>query len=276
MAGVAEALHGLCAAAEVRASSCASIAIAYPSIFTPRERRMLGEWGKFPGGEHFDFAGWASSQLGLPLAIENDARVALLGEWRYGAGRGCDDLVMMTLGTGLGTAALQGGRLLVGHQGRAGSAGGHFTLVLDGRPCVCGNVGCAEAEASTSTLGTLARTDSRFAASALAQLPEIGYEAAFRLRDRDALSRALVERSLKVWSAAVLNLVQAYDPSRVVLGGGVMASAGVILPAVRGHLDRHGRGPWRTPDVVASALGDDAALLGCGVLAELRSELHVS
>lgn len=242
---------------------CAGISMAYPSIIDAASGRVLSPFGKFPDAHNLDLRAWARDEFGLPLAIDNDARMALIGEWRAGAGRGCDDLVMMTLGTGLGVCAIIEGRVLRGKHGQAGILGGHLTVSCEnGRPCTCGNVGCAEAEASTASLTTLAQERADFAASPLAHEPVVDFAAVFtHAAAGDACALALRDHSIRVWSALAVSLIHAYDPERLILGGGVMASAPVILPAIRAHVDRHANTPWGRVEIVPSALGDTAAMV---------------
>src|SRR5207302_4305139 len=129
---------------------------------------------------HVDLRAWAKSELGLPLAIENDARMALIGEWRHGAGRGYNDLAMMTLGTGIGTSVVIEGRVLRGTHGQARCFGGHLTVRYGGRSCSCGNVGCAEAEASSAYLATMAKENPSFAGGPLSAEPVLDYAAIIR------------------------------------------------------------------------------------------------
>ena len=242
---------------------CAGISIAFPSLIDAATGRVLAEYGKYADAMGLDLRAWAQRELGLPLAIENDARMALIGEWRAGAGRGVDNLVMMTLGTGLGTCAIIEGRVLRGKHGQAGVLGGHISVRYDGgRACSCGNVGCAEAEASTAFLAELAKTRSDFAASALAREPVLDFAAVFKhAAAGDACAVALRDHSIQVWATLAVNLIHAYDPEVVILGGGIMASADVILPAVRAHVARHAHTPWGKVQVVASQLADNAALV---------------
>jgi glucokinase len=90
-----------------------------------------------------DLAEWFIENVGLPARIENDARMALLGESYAGAARGFTDVVMMTLGTGIGGVAMIEGKLLRGKHAQAGCLGGHIPAVFNGRPCTCGAIGCA-------------------------------------------------------------------------------------------------------------------------------------
>jgi glucokinase len=261
---VAETLAGLCAGLGTTVGACAGIGLSYPSIIDTANARVVDHFGKYGDASAFDLRTWARQALGLPLAIDNDARMALIGEWRYGAGRGCDNVVMMTLGTGLGTAAVIKGEVLRGAHGQAGILGGHLTVQLGGNPCVCGNIGCAEAEASTWALERFARRHPDFPTSQLGQESPLDYAPLFRwAATGDPCAVALREHSLQVWGAAAVNLIHAYDPELLLLGGGIMASGDLILPRVREQIARHAHTPWGRVSVEASALGDHAALLAC-------------
>lgn len=250
------ALHGLCLA------DVAGVAVSFPSLIEPGTGRILAEYGKYRDAPGLDLRAWARMELSLPLAIENDARMALIGEWRHGAGRGCDDLVMVTLGTGIGTAALIRGEVLRGRHGQAGCLSGHLSVHYGGRACSCGNLGCAEAEASTAFLAELAASRSDFPGSPLAREPVLDYAAVFRLAAAgDACALAIREHSLLVWATLVVNLIVAYDPERVIIGGGIVASGDIILPALQRHVDRHAHTPWGRVQLVRSELGDASALL---------------
>jgi glucokinase len=257
-----KALRGMCGTNGIALRDCVGISLSVPSIVDPASGRALAEYGRFRDMPGLDLRKWAKDELGLFLALENDARMATIGEWRYGAGRGCDDLVMLTLGTGLGTSAIMEGRVIRGKHGQAGCLGGHLTVRYGGRPCGCGNIGCAEAEASTAFLSEMAQARADFAASSLAQEPVLDFAAVFRQAAReDACAQAIRDHSLLVWASLALNLVHAYDPELVIIGGGIMGSAGLILPAVREHLARYVHTPWGKVRVVPSQLGDSAALV---------------
>ncbi len=270
---VAQRLQELCRRQEIRTDECEGLAFAYPSIIDTVKGRISGHFGKFGDATEIDLRSWARETLGLPLAIDNDARAALIGEWQYGAGRGCDNVVIMTLGTGLGTSAVMHGQVIRGVHGQAGILGGHVTVQYDGRRCVCGNVGCVETEASTWMLESLARGREDYTMSGLRNEQQIDYAAIFRLASEgDPCACALRDHSLRVWSVAAVNLIHAYDPEKLVLGGGVMASGEAILVAVRDWVHQHAHTPWGQVQVVPSALGDHAALLaGEWLVREQRS-----
>jgi glucokinase len=247
---------------ELTTRDCAGVSIAFPSAIDTAAGRVLANYGKYPDAMGLDLRAWAQRELDLPLAIENDARMALIGEWRAGAGRGCNDLVMMTLGTGLGVSAIVEGRVLRGKHGQAGVLGGHMTVRHGGRACTCGNIGCAEAEASTTYLAEMTKARPDFAESALAREPVLDYTAVFKhAANGDGCAIALRDHSILIWSTLVVNLIHAYDPEKVILGGGIMASADVILPAIRQHITRYADTPWGRVQVAASELSNDAGLV---------------
>jgi glucokinase len=242
--------------------ACSGVSVAFPSLVDCATGRVLTQFGKYADAPSLDLRAWARQEFALPLAIENDARMALIGEWRAGAGRGVDNLVMMTLGTGLGTGAIIGGQVLRGAHSQAGCLGGHLTVRYGGRVCSCGNIGCAEAEASTAFLADEAKARPDFSASALASELSLDFAAVFRQAAAgDPCAVALRDHSLLVWSSLAVSLIHAFDPEALILGGGVMGNEDVIVPAVREHVRRHALTPWGQVRVVASALREQAALV---------------
>ena len=255
-------------------ADCAGVSVSFPSLVDTATGRVLAEYGKFADAPRLDLRAWARTELGLPLAIENDARMALIGEWRAGAGRGVDNIALITLGTGLGTSAIIEGKLLRGRHGQAGVLGGHFTVRYGGRACSCGNAGCAEAEASTAFLNEMVAGSPDFDRSSLRGVDPLDYRLIFQhAAAGDPCAMALRDHSLQVWGALAVNLIHAYDPERLILGGGIMGSAEVILPAVTDYVARHAHTPWGKVHVVASELGDQAALVAAEWLLEEQLDI---
>lgn len=254
-------------------SDCKGVGVSFPSLIDHASSRILDCYGKFEDAMEIDLLAWSRAELGLPLAIENDARMACIGEWRHGAGRGSKNLVMVTLGTGLGTGVIMEGRVLRGVHGQAGVLGGHFTMRYGGRACACGNLGCAEAEASSFSLIDLATTHAGFLESPLSNEPHLDFAAVFKnAAAGDGCAMALRDHNLLVWSSLAVSLVHAYDPELLIFGGGIMASADVILPALKKYIGRHAHTPWGQVRVEASAIGDQAALVAAEWLLEEQSK----
>ncbi len=249
-------------------SMAQGIAIGYPGIVCSSTNEILSPLNKYSDMSGEALTTWARSSFDLPLRLENDARLALLGEVWAGAAQGADDVVMVTLGTGIGGAAMIGGRLLRSKAGHAGNLGGHIPVRMDGRRCACGAVGCAEAEASTSTLPDLCRTWPGFATSSLSKEKRINFQALFNAVDAcDAVAKQILAYCLQVWSVLTVALIHAYGPELVIFGGGVMHRGEEILSPVRSYVEEH---TWRTsrglPRIEAAKLGSRAALLGAASL----------
>ena len=261
---IAAVFESLCAELEVGYETCDALSIAFPSLVDQGPpTRILTSYGKFEDAPQLDLSRWARESFGLELLIENDARMALLGEWQEGAGRNCDSLVMLTLGTGLGTAAIIDGQLLRGRHGQAGVLGGHMTVRVGGNLCTCGNRGCGEAEASTSVLHSLAARHVDFHRSALKGIQQIDFAAILSLaRKHDACALALRAQCIEVWSAVIVNLIHAYDPERVIVGGGIMAGKSDFFSELQRSVLLNAHAPWGRIDIVPSQLGDAAALIG--------------
>ncbi|MDX2398687.1 ROK family protein [Microbacterium algeriense] len=137
-----------------------AVGIAVPGVVEPGTGRMLHANAKYDFLRDLDLSAWSLAEFGVPAAVENDARAALIGETSTGSAASTRDAVLVTLGTGIGTAVLMGGMPLRGRTGHAGILGGHLTIDLDGPVCPCGNIGCGEALASTWALGASTGDDS--------------------------------------------------------------------------------------------------------------------
>src|SRR4051794_37558104 len=267
LARLEEAVCTVCASAELTAGDCAGIGITFPGLVDPRSGTIFSAPAeKYADGPSVDLRGWTRDRFGLDVRIENDAHAALLGEWKFGGGRGVENFVMITLGTGIGTSVLIHGRPLRGKHHQAGVLGGHFIIVPNGRPCPCGARGCVETECASRTLPEIAQAQEGFAQSALAHEKQIDFEALFRLADAsDSVALRLRTRCLDYWSALVVTLIHAFDPERVVIGGGVMRSADVILPHVQKFAEANTWTPWGRVQIAPAALGVHASLLGMSV-----------
>jgi glucokinase len=268
---IAGALRTLLASSGVDASACGGIAFGFCGLVDTTAHRVLSTNAKYDDAPALDLVAWARDALGLGLRLENDARLALLGERHAGAARGFDDVVMMTLGTGVGGAAMMEGRLVRGRHFQAGCLGGHLPARFDGLPCSCGAIGCVEAEASTAALPRLLAAWPGATGSTLATASPLDYRAVLAAaRAGDAVATGIRDRSLQVWAAGAVGLVHAYDPEVVVVGGGVLAGGDEVLAAIADRVHHHAWTPWGRVTVRASALGASAALLGAVPLLSMQ------
>jgi glucokinase len=258
----ANTLRVLAAAEKMDFEELAGIAIGFCGLIDGAKKRVVSTNAKYEDAPDLDLQAWASLELGLPLWLENDARMALLGEWHAGAAMGSDDVVMVTLGTGMGTAAMIEGRVLKGKHFQAGCLGGHFPMRLEGARCTCGAVGCAESEAAGWSLPRICREWPGFETSLLATV-ELNFENLFRCAEaNDHVAVSVREHCLKVWAANAVALIHAYDPEILVYGGGVMRSGDLVVKYVQDYVTRHAWTGWGKVRVAAAQLGNNAALLG--------------
>ncbi len=259
----AAAIVKLLAELRMKAAEFEGVALGFCGLADARIGRVVSTNKKYEDAPSIDFNAWCKRELGMRFAIENDARMALLGERHAGAARGCDDLVMITLGTGIGGAAMIEGKLLRGKHAQAGCLGGHLPAKVGGRLCTCGAIGCLEAEASGWSLPLLAREWKGFSASRLAGPGNINFQRLFELADAgDRVAAEIREYCLEVWATAAVGLIHAYDPEQIVMGGGVMRSAAVILPYIQAYVNEHAWTPWGKVQIVGAQLGNDAGLFG--------------
>jgi glucokinase len=225
-----------------------------------------------------------TARLQRPLWVGNDADAAAWAEYRYGAARGADLALMITLGTGIGGGIVLDGRLRRGSHGVAGEWG-HMRVVPDGRLCACGNRGCWEQYASGTALGQTAREVARTSPAAAARLLErvdcepdrlTGEDVARAAADGDPLALELVTEVGMWLGQGIADLAAALDPEVVVIGGGVSKLGEMVLGPARDRLDRAlpGRGFRPGPHVVAAELGPQAGIVGAADL--VRHELSSS
>lgn len=267
-------LKQLLADEKLSLEDCAGVGVSFPGLIDPQDVRITSTPAKkYDDAMSIDLVAWARDELGRLLRLENDAHAALLGEWKFGAGRGCHDLVVVTLGTGIGTSVLIRGQLLRGRHHQAGVLGGHFIVTPNGRACGCGARGCVETESSSRHLPEIAREDPGFASSALSKESTIDFAALFRLAETgDELAIRLRTRSMAYWGATLVNLIHAFDPERIVVGGGIIRSADEIIPFLQDFVNKNAWTPWGKVRVVPAELGDAAGLVGLSALfdGELR------
>jgi glucokinase len=210
--------------------------------------------------------------LGLPFALERDTNVAVLAETAYGAARGFRDVIYLTVSTGVGGAVITDGRLLAGPDGVAGELG-HLSVAYDGPVCGCGGIGHLERLTSGSGMARSARE----ALDAGADAPELArIAAAIAPRPLEAThvdeaaaagdptATAIVDRAVRAFAAAIVSMVDVFDPDRVVVGGGIAMAWGdrLLGPARDAVAATAFRLQARRVRIVPAELGDDVGLIG--------------
>ena len=192
----------------------------------------------------------------MPVRLENDADVAAVGECFAGAGRGFDPVVMLTLGTGVGGAAIVRGAIYRGAGGEHPELG-HLLVASDGPECYCGARGCLESLVSGTAVGAAGRAQGYAEARAVFAAARAGEPAA----------RAIVDRAREALAAGAWTIFHTFLPRRLILGGSIgEAHFDVFAAAIRARLARATQFTAGGVEVVPAALGNDAGVLGAAAL----------
>ena len=213
------------------------------------------------------------ARIGLPVVVDNDANAAAWGERTFGAARGLDHVVLLTLGTGIGSGFVTGGKLLRGSTG-AGAEFGHTIVDPEGPECPCGLRGCIEQFASGGAIGRAARraaegnpttTMIAMAGSVEAITAEHAAKAA---REYDELALSIMREAGRWLGVGLSNIANIFDPQSIVLGGGVVKAGEAFLGVARDKLVAMTGAQRRRPmRLDVTALGSDAGIVGAAALA---------
>jgi glucokinase len=213
-----------------------------------------------PNFRHVPIKAMLEDVLQRDVLIENDAIAAACGEWKYGAGRGVESLVYLTVSTGLGGGVISDGHVLRGASGFAGHVG-HMKLFPDGERCGCGNRGCWEVYAS----GTA------FTERACSKLGSITAEQVFaRALAGDVLAQKLVDEEADFLGMGIVSLLHLFNPERIVIGGGLSNALEQLRPGIERRVADDAMPPFRV-SIHKAELGDNSGLLGVGQLVFMNS-----
>jgi glucokinase len=217
-----------------------------------------------------------SRTLRLPVVVTNDVRAAAWGEWLHGAGQGCDDLVCLFVGTGIGGGVVSGGRMLAGCSNTAGELG-HITLDLHGPLCHCGNQGCLEALAGGWAIARRAQEaiaagpaagDSLLQMAGGQQKAVTAKIVAQAFHAGDPLARKLVDEVAQALIAGTVGLANAFNPCRLILGGGVIEGLPELVDRIdQGVCERALEAASAPLQVLPAQLKNDAGVVGAAALA---------
>jgi glucokinase len=217
-----------------------------------------------------------SSALRLPVIITNDVRAIVWGEWLFGAGKGCNDLICAIVGTGIGGGVVTHGRVVNGCSNTAGEIG-HITIDLHGPKCTCGNIGCMEALAGGWAIARRAREEVSADPAAGRKLLRLAHGNAEDItartvakawREGDALAQKLVSAAGDALVAGMISLVNAFNPCRLILGGGIIFGLPELVDLVKqGVHERALSAATGSLDIATAQLGDDAGVIGAAALA---------
>ena len=251
-----------------------AIGIAAPGPLDPYTGTILAT-PNIPEWQNFPLAPKLSGHFGVPVHLDNDANMAGLAEWQFGAGRGHHDLVYLTISTGIGGGVISHDRLLQGFHGM-GAELGHMTIVADGPLCGCGQRGHIESFSSGTAIARYVNEQINAGQKSTLQThPSLSAaQVADAALEGDMLANSAFERAGYYLGIAVANYLAIFDPSIVVFGGGVSQVGDLLFKPFQESLRKNVIHPHYLDDLVITnaALGDDAGLLGALALAGMKAK----
>jgi glucokinase len=269
--GVYERLETLVASIWPADGGVDAIGIASPGPLDPHAGVIIAtpnikQWRNFPLAEKL------KARFGVPVVLDNDANLACLGEWQFGAGQGHQDVLFLTISTGIGGGVVSNGRLVQGYHGLAAELG-HTTVWPDGPLCGCGKRGHIEAIASGTAIARYAREQIEAGRPSLlaGQTTITSRDVSDAAAQGDLLAIETLARAGRYLGVAVANFLAAFDPSIVIFGGGASNSGAPLFDPFHASLRENIFDATYLNNLTfaRAALGDDAGLLGAQALAAL-------
>lgn len=254
----------------------AGIGLALPGPIDPYQG-VIYSAPNLPGFDNLPIRKIMEKLLDRPVFVGNDANVAALGEWKFGGGRGHNDVLYLTISTGIGGGVVTGGRLLVGANG-LGAELGHIHIAPDGPLCGCGQHGHLEAMASGTAIARNAANKLQAGEGATSKLHELTHgdvskvttalvgEAALQ---GDDFAKQLITDAATLIGRTTADYLHIFNPSIIVIGGGVSFVGDLLLTPLRDAMRRYSfsEAYWKNCPVVPAELGDDCGMVGAAVLA---------
>jgi glucokinase len=248
------------------------IGVGCPGPLDPVQGIIL-EAPNLTGWEDIPLKSILSEHFNVPVAVDNDANVAALGEWRFGAGRGTKHMIYLTLSTGIGGGVIIDGKLLYGAHGLAAELG-HMTIEPDGPMCGCGKRGHLEALASGPSIARiaeemLAQGNESTLTEQLSNAGKItAYDVGQAANAGDELASSIISQAGEYIGLHLANLAHAFNPEVYVLGGGVSQIGDLLFNSIRNAFHNYVLHPRYAENtkILPAALGDDAGLVGAMVL----------
>ena len=256
--------------------SVETIVVATPGPLDPKTGVIFSA-PNIPGWENFPLRDELQLRFGVPTQIGNDANLAALGEWHFGAGKGHHHVLYLTVSTGIGGGVISDDHLLQGARGLATEVG-HVTVWPDGPLCNCGQRGHLEAIASGPAIAQY--VEGHLAGGAVSSLQGkeklTARDVSEAAAQGDALALHALARAGFFIGRALADWVHLFNPSIVIFGGGVSFSGDLLLNPIKESLEKHIMDGSYLEDLVITnaALGDDAGLLGALALALISAHDH--
>ncbi|MFS0821487.1 ROK family protein [Bacillus sp. 1P02SD] len=257
-------LNALIKEASIEKTRIKGIGIATAGVIDSKKKEIL--FASNLGLSNFPIGLFLENKLGLPVQLYNDANAAAVGEWMWGAGKGKQNLIYITVSTGIGAGIISNDKLLTGLSDSAGEFG-HISINFDGPLCPCGNKGCIENYTSGTAIAKIAHERIKNGAVSHYLSANAGVITAVDVCNAaemgDFFSIDLLEEVGEYLGLGIINLIHLLNTEVVILGGGVMNGAKFILPALQRTVQKHGIASMvDKAKIDISHLGNDACVMG--------------
>jgi glucokinase len=222
----------------------------------------------------FNLVNPIKDRFNVPTYLDNDANVAAIGEYMLGAGKGTENMVYVTVSTGIGGGAILNGKVYRGNTSNALEIG-HITVLPDGPRCNCGNYGCVEALASGTAIGRQGKEAvAQGLDTSLKSYENItSYEIFKEAEKGDKVSKDILDRSLTFLGIGIANIISSFDPEMVIIGGGVSQAGAVVFDKVKEVVNKRCfKAMAENCSILPAALGTKAGVMGAVALALLESK----
>ena len=224
------------------------------------------------GMQKVPLAHLVEEETGFAVKIANDANCACVGEWKFGNGKAYSDIILVTLGTGVGSGIIIGNQLFEGNCGAGGEIG-HMLLYKGGRQCSCGRRGCLEAYASATalvqiTLEQMKKDKFTKLWNVLDESKMITPQVVFEMSKQDKLAKKIVDEYIQNLGEGLVDLCNVFRPQAIIIGGGMSAQGENLIAPLRQYVADHIFAKDTTPpvDVLQASLGNDAGVIGAASL----------
>jgi glucokinase len=253
----------------------AAIGIGAPGPLDPKAG-VIVKAANLPGWENVPLRDVLQARFSVPVHLGNDANLGALAEWKFGAAKGHQDVIYLTISTGIGGGIISGGRLITGARGMGGELGHTIAVAPTGPVCGCGQQGCLETVASGPAIAR--RAVERIRDGVRSRVPGlapgglstvtaemVGQAAA----EGDRLAREVVTEAGTYLGRSIATFMHVFNPSIVVIGGGVSQIGDLLFDAIRAGVQKYAQSEayWNNCPIVPAALGEEVGLLGALALA---------
>lgn len=263
----------------IESASILCMGMGIPGLLDPEQGLSIFS-PNFPGWDNIHVVNYMKNHFEFPVYIDNDVRVNLYGEWQFGAGTDYKNLILITLGTGLGSGIVNEGKVLYGTTSSAGEIG-HMNMYREGRPCRCGSSGCLGRY--VSAVGTVKTFTDKLEQGRSSMILEWVGEDWTTITARmiseaydlgDLLAIEVMHETGKTLGFGLSNVINLFNPEVIIIGGGMSAAGDRLLNTVRDTVEKHAlRLSSRACKIVQAKLGGQAGMIGAAAYAKNKMSL---